>query len=487
MTRFSSWPAGRFFSGRSVAVRLPAGLLWAGTLLLATGCMHLAPKYERPAAPIPGQWPGTTTAAGAAAAQPLPLLWRQFVLDPRAQQMVERSLANNRDLRIAVLNVERARALLDASTASRWPVLGAGFSATRAPSQLTGQQTTTLNAGLTASWEADLFGRLGDLDDAARAQLLATEAGRRSAQLSLVTQVMATYLTLVADEEQLQIVTRTLATRDESLRLTRLKAKAGAASDLELRSVETIAAQTRATRAQLAHQRDQDRNALALLLGEPVPPDLLPPPADNAVLIDAPWLADVPVGASSQVLLARPDVVQAEQQLVAANANIGAARAALFPRLTITSSAGTVSDELAGLFKSGSFAWTLAGQLAATVFDGGRNRALVQASQLERDIAVAQYEKAVQAAFRDTVDALVGVSTLREQVAAQRELLVAERERSRLIQLRRDRGAASDLEWLDAQRSLLAGEQAAIQTRLAELQNRLALYKALGGEYAVQR
>jgi multidrug efflux system outer membrane protein len=452
--------------------------------LLATGCMHLAPKYERPAAPVPAQFAGTASAA----AEALPLLWQQFVLDARARQLVERALAGNRDLRSALLNVERARALLDASTASRWPTLNAGLEASRAPSPVTGDQATTLNAGLSVTaWEVDLFGRLASLDDAARAQLLGTEAGRRSAELTLVTQVLSTYLTLVADTQQLRLAERTLASRLETLRLTRLKASAGAASDLELRSAETIEAQTRATRAQLVRQRDLDRNALALLLGGPVPDDLLPAPDDAGALVDAPWLADVPVGASSQILLARPDVVQAEQQLIAANANIGAARAALFPRLTITSSAGTVSDDLAGLFKSGNLAWTLAGQLAATVFDGGRNRAVLQATRLERDIALAQYERAVQAAFRETMDALVGMGSLRDQVQAQRDLLAAERERSRLVDLRRTRGAASDLEWLDAQRSLFAGEQAAIQTRLAELLNRLALYKALGGEHVVQR
>lgn len=466
-------------------------LLSAAMLLVLAGCSSLgldrwtklAPAYTRPAAPVPAQLPASAPAAAQDTAAALP--WRQLVLDDRARQLVERALANNRDLRAAVLNVSRARALLDASTASRWPAVSAGVNAQRAPSVLNGQQTTTLNAGLSVTaWEIDLFGRLGSLDDVARAQWLGTEAGRRSAELSLVTQVLATYLTLVSDEQQLQLAERTLATRDETLRLTRLKAGAGTASDLDLRSTETLAAQARASRAQLTRQRDQDRNAMAWLLGEPVPGNLLPPPGDAAVLIDAAWLAEVPVGASSQVLLARPDVVQAEQQLIAANANIGAARAALFPRLTLTSSAGTVSDDLAGLFKSGSFAWTLAGQFAATLFDGGRNRANLEATRLARDVAVAQYERSVQTAFRETADALAGLATWRDQVAAQREQLAAERERSRLVQLRRDRGAASDLEWLDAQRSLFATEQATIQARLAELQNRLALYRALGGEQA---
>ncbi|HET7863364.1 MAG TPA: efflux transporter outer membrane subunit, partial [Burkholderiaceae bacterium] len=472
-------------------MKMQKTLLVAATLLVLAGCSSLgldrwnklAPAYERPAAPVPAQWPASAPAVTTTATEAAPLPWRQLVLDARPRQLVERALANNRDLRAAMLNVARARALLDASTAGHWPAVNAGLNASRAPSAATGKQTTTLNAGLSVTaWEIDLFGRLGSLDDAARAQWLATEAGRRSAELSLVTQVLSTYLTLVSDEQQLQLAERTLATRDETLRLTRLKAGAGTASDLDLRSTETLAAQARASRAQLTRQREQDRNALAWLLGEPVPENLLPPSGDATALIDATWLAEVPVGASSQVLLSRPDVVQAEQQLIVANANIGAARAALFPRLTLTSSAGTVSDDLAGLFKAGNFAWSLAGQFAATIFDGGRNRANLEASRLARDAAVAQYERSVQTAFRETADALAGLATWRDQVAAQREQLTAERERSRLVQLRRDRGAASDLEWLDAQRALFATEQATIQARLAELQNRLALYRALGGE-----
>jgi len=477
-------------------MRMQKTLLSAAALLVLAGCStlgldrwtKLAPAYVRPAAPVPAQWPAsapTGTPATPAAKEAAALPWRQLVLDDRPRQLVDRALANNRDLRAAMLNVSRAQALLNASTASRWPAVSAGLNASRAPSTTTGQQTTTLTAGLSVTaWEIDLFGRLSNLDDAARAQWLGTEAGRRSAELSLITQVLATYLTLVSDEQQFQLAERTLATRDETLRLTRLKAGAGTASDLDLRSAETLTAQARASRAQLTRQRDQDRNALAWLLGETVPENLLPPVGDATALIDAAWLAEVPVGASSQVLLSRPDVVQAEQLLIAANANIGAARAALFPRLTLTSSAGSVSDDLAGLFKSGSFAWSLAGQFAATIFDGGRNRANLEATRLARDVAVAQYERSVQTAFRETMDALAGLTTWRDQVAAQRDQLTAERERSRLVQLRRDRGAASDLEWLDAQRSLFATEQATIQTRLAELQNRLALYKALGGEQA---
>ena len=474
-------------------MRMQKTLLSAAALLVLAGCgtlgldrwTKLAPAYLRPAAPVPAQWPASAPAAATAAKEATALPWRQLVLDDRPRQLVERALANNRDLRAAMLNVSRAQALLNASTASRWPAVSAGLNASRAPSTTNGQQTTTLTAGLSVTaWEIDLFGRLSNLDDAARAQWLGTEAGRRSAELSLITQVLATYLTLVSDEQQFQLAERTLTTRDETLRLTRLKAGAGTASDLDLRSAETLTAQARASRAQLTRQRDQDRNALAWLLGETVPENLLPPAGDATALIDAAWLAEVPVGASSQVLLSRPDVVQAEQLLIAANANIGAARAALFPRLTLTSSAGSVSDDLAGLFKSGSFAWTLAGQFAATIFDGGRNRANLEATRLARDVAVAQYERSVQTAFRETMDALAGLTTWRDQVAAQRDQLTAERERSRLVQLRRDRGAASDLEWLDAQRSLFATEQATIQTRLAELQNRLALYKALGGEQA---
>jgi multidrug efflux system outer membrane protein len=461
------------------------------TLALAASlaaCTSLAPDYQRPAGAMPAQLP-TAPADGAAATPASPMAWTDFVQDERLRQLVRRALDHNRDLRVAALNVQRAEAQLGVTRADRWPTVGAGLSATRAPSTSTGVQTNTFQAGLQVSaWELDFFGRLASLNDAAQAQLLASEAGRRSAELALVAGVLSADRTLASDLAQLALAERTRATRADSLKLSRLRFEHGAASQLEQQSAESLAAQADAAAAQASRQVAQDRNALALLLGEAVPAELLPAPmsvpvavADPAAPLAQDELAAVPVGLDSSVLLRRPDVQQAEQLLLAANANIGAARAAFFPRITLTASAGLVSTQLSNLLQAGSFAWTLAPQALLTVFDYGRNRNNLEASKLSRDIAVAQYEKSVQSAFRDTADALAGLATWRDQLAAQQRQLDAVRQIQQLTELRYTNGAASELERLDAQRSLFAAEQGLIQIRLAEQQNRIALFKSLGG------
>lgn len=463
---------------RPLALRLSALAL----ALLAAGCSSLAPNYERPAAPVPAQLPLASAAAASAPAGAQatvrPLTWQELVRPAPLRQLIEQALANNRDLRVAALNVERAKAQLGVAQADRYPTVGAGITASRAPNTSTGQQATTLTAGLQiSSWELDFFGRIASLSDAAKAQLLSSEAGRRSAELTLVGAVVSGWLALAADADLAQVTERTLASRDETLRLTKLRADVGAASQLELQSAESLAASARVAALQLQRQREQDLNALALLVGGPVPAELLP----QAGALDQPVLAEVPVGLSSEVLLARPDVVQAEQALIAANANIGAARAAFFPRVTLTASAGQAASTLSDLFQAGHFAWTLGGQALISIFDAGRNQANLDAAKVSREITVAQYEKAVQSAFRDTADALAGLATWRDQLQAQQRQLDTTREISRLTELRYSRGAASELERQDAQRSLLATEQAVAQTRLAEQVNRVTLWKALGG------
>ncbi|ACB35966.1 RND efflux system, outer membrane lipoprotein, NodT family [Leptothrix cholodnii SP-6] len=473
-------------------------LLTLSAALLLAGCGSLAPTYERPAAPVPTQLPlAAAEAASASAAPAAPLAWQDFVRHPAPRRLVELALANNRDLRVAALNVERARAQLDVSLADRYPTIGVGVAANSAPNTQSGNQAQSYTAGLQmASWELDFLGRIGNLNDAARSQLLATEAGRRSAELALVGAVLSSYLNLVADAQLLGVAERTLASREATFKLTRIKSDAGAASKLEEQSAVTLLAQARVARQQALRQRSQDLATLALLLGGPVPDDAVPQPpvldpagdtsapAPDDAGADAAWaalLAEVPVGLSSEVLLRRPDVVQAEQQLQAANANIGAARAAMFPRITLTASAGQASSQFSGLFQGGNFAWTLGAQALMTLFDAGRNQANVNASKVGRDIAVAQYERAVQAAFKDTADALNGLATWRDQRQAQADQLASAREIARLTELRYGAGAASELERLDAQRSLYAAEQALVQTRLAEQQNRVGLWKALGG------
>ena len=466
---------------------LMSRLVLVSALLLAAGCTSLAPSYERPALPVPAALPAV--AASGVETTSTVLAWRSFILDESLRRVVQLALDRNRDLRVAVLNVERSRAQLGLAQADRWPTISAGLTGSRSPSLVNGKQTTLLTAGLqVTNWEVDLFGRLASLDDAARAQLLASEAGRRSAELSLIAQVATTWLTLQADGEQLRAAERALQTREQTRQLTQLKAQAGAATELERQTADSLAAAARVSWVQATRQRNLDLNALTLLAGGAVPDDLLPPlpapqaePATTAAATAPEALAAVPAGLGSEVLLRRPDVIQAEQALIAANANIGAARSGYFPRITLTASAGQASQVLNELFLPGHFAWTLSSQAMVALFDAGRTRANVDAAQIGREVAVAQYERAVQGSFRETADALAGLSSWREQIEAQQLQWQASREIARLTELRYARGAASELERLDAQRSLLAAEQALTQTRLAEQLNRLALWKALGG------
>ena len=417
--------------------------------------------------------------AGAGAPADTPALdWRDLVREPRLLAWVDLALQNNRDLRVALLNVQRAQAQLGLTDANRLPTLGVGVSASRAPNSK-GQQVNSLTAGVSVStWEIDLFGRLANLSDAARAQLLSSQAGRQAVQVALVGSVLQAGLALQADDELLELARLALVSREQTLKLTQLRESAGAASLLELQAQQTLTAQGRVALAQFTRQQQQDLNALALLLGQPVPAGAALP---SIRLADEAWLAEVPAGLSSAVLLRRPDVIAAEQTMRAAQANIAAARAAFWPSISLTAQAGQASAQLAGLFQGGNFAYTLAANALLTVFDAGRRQANLDAAQASQQIAQAQYERAIQSAFRDTADALAGLATWRDQLAAQREQRDAARDTARLTELKASQGAASALERLDAQRALFSAEQAVVQVRLAELNNRVLLYKALGG------
>ncbi|MBA2674590.1 efflux transporter outer membrane subunit [Ramlibacter sp.] len=440
---------------------------------LLAACSQL-PAYERPAVPVPGAFPYPGAAGGGAAAADLD--WQAFFTDARLRGLIGTALANNRDLRIAILNIEQARAQYDIRRADRYPTVGAQATGSRAPSA-GGGTASSYTAGIAlTSWEIDLFGRIASLSEAALAQFLATEEGRRAAQASLVSQVAGTWLSLCADEELLTLTRDTLATRAESLRLTRLRFEAGASSEIDFRQAQSLYESARATLSQLQRQRALDIDALGLLLGQALPPDY-EAQATTAGLA----FADLPAGTPSDVLLRRPDVRQAEQQLVAANANIGAARAAFFPRISLTAGIGTASRELSGLFTGGAWGFTVAPAIVQTLFDAGRNRAGLASAQAARDIAVAQYERAIQSAFREVSDALAGRDFLGEQQQAQATVVEAETVRLRLARLRYEGGVASYLDDLDAQRSLFAAQQALVQTRLLRLQNQVQLYRALGG------
>ena len=453
-------------------------LLTAAVALMLAGCMTLAPEHQRPAAPVAADWSTAGASRAGVVTEASALPWQIFYgNDARLRELITLALQNNRDLRMALLNVEQARALVRVADASRLPTVNAGLSSSRLPGA-NGTATASYQVGLQiTAYELDLFGKVKNQSQAASARYLASTEGSRAAQIALVAAVASSYLALQADEELLGLSQLTLTTRADSLRLIRLKVDAGAASALDLSAAESTAAAARAHLVQAQRQRAQDRNALVLLIGQPLPTSL---PAGQ--LLAAQSLADVPAGLPSEVLTARPDVLQAEQQLVAASANIGVARAAFFPSISLTTSLGTASSQLSNLFSN--TVWSFASQVLLPIFDSGRNEANLASAKAAQGIAVAQYEKAVQTAFREVADALAGSATFNDQLQAQGVQARAESERLRLVELRYANGASNSLELLDAQRSAFAAQQVLVQVRLAQLLNSVQLYKALGGGLA---
>ena len=481
-----------------------ARVLGAAVLAGSLAACSLVPTYERPAAPVTATWPDSAGAQieGGIAAADLP--WQQFVHDAQLRELIAMAIENNRDLRVAVQNIEQARAQYQIRSADQFPTVGASASGTRSapnPMQALGGPSVSSNytVGIgVAGWELDFFGRVAALKDVALANYLATEEARKAAQISLIAAVSSTWLQLKTDTELLLLTERTLGTREQSLRLTRLRFDNGASSALDMRLAESLAANAQATRAQQQRLRAQDINLLTLLVGQPVPERLIPPvpavvtaeaPRDLTQATAAvqpaaelPTFAEVPAGLPSDLLLRRPDIRAAEQQLIGANANIGAARANFFPRISLTGSLGRVSGDLDGLFGSGgSKAWSFGPSITLPIFDMGRNQANLDAARAGREIAVAQYEKSIQSAFREVADALAGRATLADQLSALQAQAAAERDRFRLADLRYRNGIANYLDLLDAQRSLFAIEQALAQVRLAQRANEVQLYKALGG------
>ena len=488
----------------TTAMTLPGLRAGLSTLALAAlaGC-SLVPKYERPAAPVAATWSDNAGAqeVGAAAAADLP--WQQFVHDAQLRELIAMAIENNRDLRVAVQNIEQARAQYQIRSADQFPTVGASASGTRSapnPMQALGGPSVSSNytVGIgVAGWELDFFGRVAALKDVALANYLATEEARKAAQISLIAAVSSTWLQLKTDTELLLLTERTLGTREQSLRLTRLRFDNGASSALDMRLAESLAANAQATRAQQQRLRAQDINLLTLLVGQPIPERLVPPvpavvtpeaprslsqpTAAVEPAAELPTFTEVPPGLPSDLLLRRPDIRAAEQQLIGANANIGAARANFFPRISLTGSLGRVSGDLDGLFSAANRAWSFGPSISLPIFDMGRNQANLEAARAGREIAVAQYEKSIQSAFREVADALAGRATLADQLSALQAQAAAERDRFRLADLRYRNGIANYLDLLDAQRSLFAIEQALAQVRLAQRANEVQLYKALGG------
>ena len=453
----------------------------AAALATLGACGSLAPDYQRPAAPVPAEFPVTGDVSGGQVAAP-DLPWQTFFADDHLRQLIQIALDNNRDLRVALLNVEQARAAVDGRNADRWPTVYAGAGLTRGTAS-NGSVGSTFTAGLsipaTLAYEVDLFNRVHSLSDAAFAQYLASTEAGRAAQISLIGAVASAYFALQSDSALLDLAQQTVATREDSFKLIQLRFDHGASNQLDLSQARSLWESARASVAQSMRLRMQDVNALNLLLGQAAPLALTGAGTQTPVR-----LAQLPVGLPSELLLRRPDVRQAEQQLIAANANIGAARAAFFPKILLTASAGSVSNQLEGLFKDGSFAWSIAPQLLLPIFDAGRNRANLVVAKVQRELALAQYEKSIQSAFREVADALAGRATLAQQLQAQQAQSAAETERARLTDLRFKNGASSYLEVLDAQRSLFASQQAELQLSAQVQQNLAALYRVLGGGWS---
>ncbi|MBW2623324.1 MAG: efflux transporter outer membrane subunit [Deltaproteobacteria bacterium] len=456
-----------------------------GIVFFLGGCA-LAPKYTQPKAPIPAEWPQDAAYKKAKARTGAPiapeLKWEDFFVDKQLQKIIETALSNNRDLRLAALNVERVRALYGIQRAELFPavnVVGSG-SKQRVPADLssTGKSMTVeqygVNLGI-ASWEIDFFGRIRSLKEQALQEYLATEQARRSAQIALVSEVARVYLTLAADRENLKLAQSTLETQQAAYCLVQKRYDVGVATELDLRRAQTPVDAARGDVARFAQLVAQDQNALNLLAGSPVPEDLLP--ADLSIVNP---LKDISPGLSSEALLNRPDIIAAEHRLKGAYAFIGAARAAFFPRISLTTSVGTASDELSGLFSSGSAAWSFIPRITMPIFDA-RTWAALRVSKADREIVLTRYEKTIQTAFREVADSLAVQGTINQQVSAQQSLVNAVAETYRLSNKRYTKGIDSYLSVLDAQRSLYAQQQVLIGIRLAKLSNQVRLYAVLGG------
>ncbi|NWL78059.1 multidrug transporter [Pseudomonas taiwanensis] len=460
----------------------------AATLL--GGC-SMIPDYQRPEAPVEADWPqGEAYSDGAAqvSTAAADLDWNAFFQDPALRQLVQLALDNNRDLRTAALNVEAYRALYRIQRSELFPSISADGGATRQRTpgimSQSGQADTSSSYSATLgtnAWELDFFGRLRSLNEQALEQYFATEQARRSTQISLVASVATAYLDWQADQALLQLTRDTLKTYQESYALTKRSFDVGVADALALSQARTAVESAQVSLAQYTRLVAQDRNALTQLVGTGIPADL-----PRGLALDADLLAEVPPGLPSELLQRRPDVVQAEHLLKSANANIGAARAAFFPSVSLTANAGTMSNELSGLFDAGSGSWLFQPSISLPIFTAGRLKANLDYTELQKDIQVAQYEKAIQVAFQEVADGLAARTTYQHQLDSQRALVKTTEEYYRLAERRYRTGVDSYLTLLDAQRQLFSARQQLIGDRLNQLASEVNLYKALGGGWKEQ-
>ena len=455
------------------------------TAALLAGCVNLAPVYSRPEAPVPVTWPASTGAKEAKDATASATTgWQSFITDDRLRRTIALALTNNRDLRVAVQNIEKARAQYGVQRAELFPSVSATAGATRARTSAATSSSGESSIGSTysaslgfSSYELDLFGRVRNLNEAALQSYLSTEATTRSTQISLVAEVASAWLTLAADNERLKLAQDTLASQQRTYALTGRMHELGASSALSLAQAQTTVDSARVDVASYTAQVALDRNALDLLAGATVPDELLP----AAGMATASALVDVPAGLPSTLLQQRPDVLAAEHTLQGSNADIGAARAAFFPTISLTASPGSSSTALSGLFKGGNSTWSFAPSVSLPIFNAGSNRASLDSAKAQREIDLATYEKTVQTAFREVADALATRGSIGEQIAAQQSLVDATQKSYTLSNALYRSGSYSFLEVLDAQRSLYTAQQTLIGLRLSEQSNRITLYKVMGG------
>lgn len=461
--------------------------IWAAAGALALAGCALQEPYQRPEA-APTAYP-----VGAAYAAEVPTAarsafdtgWSEFLGDDSLRRLVRIALDNNRDLRVAMLRVEQARAQLRLQQAALVPQVGVAASGSNSKNNASSTDDANRNhgvsynrsAGLSASWELDFFGRLNALDDMAREQYLATGHARQAAQIVLVAQVSEQYLSMLAFGEQLAVSIDTQTAARESYRIAKLRYDTGTGSELDATLAQGVVQQAQANQASLTRQQAQAKNALVLLLGQQLPADLAPP----VPLRELALMADIPAGLPSELLLRRPDVQQAEALLRAENARIGAARAAFFPRISLTATAGTASSSLGQLFNAGSGAWSFAPQLLLPLFDGGANQANLDAARIGKDIGVAQYQKSVQVAFREVADGLAARGTYEAELAARQAYSDTQQRRLALAELRYDNGVDDYLSVLNAKTDLYNAQIALVAARLNRWNSLLELYRALGG------
>lgn len=452
---------------------------------VVAGCTSIVPK-QHPVLPVPSNWPADTMdrQGEGARVRAAELSWQAFFRDPPLRMLVEAALTNNRDMRVAILRVVEAREAYDIRHAAQFPELDLNVKGerSRVPGDLnvTGRSVTASRYGFTVgvrSWEIDLWGRVRSLKEAALHEYLGMDATRRAVRVSMIAAVANAYLGLRELDERIALAARTVDSRRESLRIFSYRYQVGATSQLELTQVQTLLSQPQMLYAQLAQSRAAQAHALGLLVGRLEPVQVATTVPHN----DRDLFHDLRAGVPGDLLADRPDIVAAEHALLAANANIGAARAAFFPRVALTGEFGMASAQLNGLFNGEGRAWSFAPVISLPIFDGGRRRANLSLAQARADTAVANYELVIQRAFRDVADSLAARRWLTEQVVIQRAALDAQSERARLAQLRYDSGAISYLEVLDAQRDLFAAQQSLVQVRRYLLSSNVTLYAALGG------